>query len=148
MSKSRVVLCENPWRLVLFDEEGRHLYEIDLHECTTSAEVLDWIAQICTKGWGSDELIGMTTRALSHILDLQANYCSGGSDLTSKNPVDIEKVVPEQIGFYVMSMEGAERPLKEEGRTLDMDDIMNYPNELQEVKERAYRGESKYFEPT
>jgi hypothetical protein len=70
-----------PWqldagRLVLWhDLDGG--YEVDLEQCLTSAEVLDWIAQILHKGWGAATVAGLV-RALDDVLHPQRNLCSGG----------------------------------------------------------------------
>ena len=57
-------------------------YEIDLETCTSSANVLDWIAQIAGKGWSDDgndrDILGGLVVALDDILDLQGNLCGSG----------------------------------------------------------------------
>jgi hypothetical protein len=53
-------------------------YEIDLEDCTTSAEVLDWIAQIEAKTWGTPIVVGHLVTALCDLLDPQARLCSWG----------------------------------------------------------------------
>jgi hypothetical protein len=67
-------------RLVLMYEHGRHEYEVDLEDMTTSAGMLDWIFQVNTKGWASREEIGDLVQALDDLLRPQANLCSGGMD--------------------------------------------------------------------
>ncbi len=88
-----------PWRL---DPEVRVLYpvwpyryEVDLDDCTTSAEVLDWIIQVAEKGWASaehggndpdhnpdgwtdDAVLAGLVRALDDVLHPQAFLCSSG----------------------------------------------------------------------
>ena len=48
--------------LVLRDASGAQLYEVPLEECTTSAQVLDWIAQISKKTWVTDRVIASLVR--------------------------------------------------------------------------------------
>ena len=50
---------------------------------TTSAAVLDWIAQISQKAWATPKVVGDLVRLLDALLDLQANYCSSGSEQNS-----------------------------------------------------------------
>lgn len=57
-------------------------YQVDLEQCTTSTEVLDWIAQIATKQWATNEVIAGLVRAINDVLAPQANLCSGGKHLT------------------------------------------------------------------
>lgn len=56
-------------------------YEVDLEQCTTSAEVLDWIAQVATKPWATDEVIAGLVRALNDVLAPQEHLCSSGQHL-------------------------------------------------------------------
>jgi hypothetical protein len=55
-------------------------YQIDLEECTTSAQTLDRIIQLCKKTWMSITDIGNMIQALNDLLDPQANLCSSGQD--------------------------------------------------------------------
>src|SRR3990167_2776780 len=61
----------------------RHLrsgYEVDLESCRSSAQVLDWLAQVKQKTWcTSDDFAGMFD-ALDAVIDLQANMCSFGAE--------------------------------------------------------------------
>jgi hypothetical protein len=63
--------------LALYDSRGL-AYEVNLEQCTTSAEALDWIAQVATKLWATDMIIADLVRALNDLLDLQANMCGMG----------------------------------------------------------------------
>jgi hypothetical protein len=77
-----------PWHLdedllVLWTEAGGYRYEIDLEECDSSAQVLDWICQIAGKTWGGSEaahnhIVGGLVNALIGVLHPQANLCSSG----------------------------------------------------------------------
>ena len=60
------------------EEPHQSPYEIDLRSMTSSAVVLDWIAQINGKIWGTPKVVGDLVRLLDAVLDLQGNYCSGG----------------------------------------------------------------------
>ena len=53
-------------------------YAVDLEWCRTSAEVLDWIAQIDGKAWGTPEVVGHLAAALCALLSPQATLCSSG----------------------------------------------------------------------
>lgn len=53
-------------------------YEVDLEECRTSAETLDWICQITEKTWATPEVVGWLVRALNDLLRPQAHLCSMG----------------------------------------------------------------------
>lgn len=84
----RLAAQGNPWR---YDEKNFLLvldkpsYGIRLAECRTSAEVLDWIAQVGGKvGWGDDVVAGLV-RALDMLFHLQASLCGQGKEL---GPVD------------------------------------------------------------
>lgn len=72
-----------PWQLdaeryVLVHAEQDHSYEIDLEDCTSSAEVLDWVCQIAGKGWGDDRTVSGLVRALDEVLFPQAHLCPSG----------------------------------------------------------------------
>jgi hypothetical protein len=58
----------------------RPWYEIDLERCRTSAEVLDWIAQVAGKTWATDEILGALVRRLNELLYLQELLCPCGQD--------------------------------------------------------------------
>jgi len=100
-----------PWSLVRSNYTLiHHNYEIDLETCTSSAEVLDWIAQIAGKRWADDSTIAHLVRALDDLLYLQSNLCPCGADkrLTSKQirdrvdhwtfRVDNWDVLPDRAG--------------------------------------------------
>ena len=61
-------------------ENKQFSYWIDLDCCRTSAEVLDWIIQISKKTWADDECLANLVRCLDEVLDLQGNYCGGGTE--------------------------------------------------------------------
>lgn len=52
-------------------------YEIDLEWCQTSAQALDWLAQINGKEWGHAATGGLLM-ALDDVLGLQSSLCSMG----------------------------------------------------------------------
>lgn len=68
-----------PWQL---DRTTRVLYtdryEVDLDDCRTSAQVLDWICQVAGKEWGGDVTLAGLVRALNDVLTPQATLCSFG----------------------------------------------------------------------
>jgi hypothetical protein len=53
-------------------------YEVDLDDCLTSAEVLDWIMQVAGKTWADDATLAGLVRALGDVLQPQARLCSWG----------------------------------------------------------------------
>lgn len=81
-------LKDNVWR---YDREDRVVvyahspvhYDILLDGMTTSAAVLDWIAQVSSKTWATPKVVGDLVRLLDALLDLQANYCSSGYEQSS-----------------------------------------------------------------
>lgn len=72
-----------PWRRsgqYLVTEAGGYEYAISLSTCTSSAQVLDWIAQIAMKTWASDAVVAELVRALDDLLHLQGRLCGSGQD--------------------------------------------------------------------
>ncbi len=59
---------------------GEGGYEVDLEEMTSSANVLDWIAQVSQKAWASAEDVGNFVRAINDIFELQQRLCPAGAD--------------------------------------------------------------------
>jgi len=70
-----------PWRydarLLSLTHTARR-YEVDLEQCNTSAEILDWLCQVSQRSWCSREDAGYLLAALDALLDPQAHVCSGG----------------------------------------------------------------------
>jgi hypothetical protein len=68
-------------------------YEVDLEECTTSAEMLDWIMQVAGKSWATPEIVAGLVQAFADILDPQRHLCSGGASrlLTESRIRDLVK---------------------------------------------------------
>lgn len=66
-------------------------YRVHLEECTSSAEVLDWIMQIANKSWGTHVCLGSLVDALNALLRPQANLCFGGEDkqITSERVIEL-----------------------------------------------------------
>ena len=79
----------DPDRLVLdlYDDEGRWIYEVDLERCRTSAQVLDWIAQVSKKTWASDAILADLVRKLDDILNLQGSMCSFSIE---RGPINVQ----------------------------------------------------------
>lgn len=59
-------------------EHPEDQYDVDLEECRTSAEMLDYIMQIASKTWANNDMIADLIRALNACLRPQANLCSFG----------------------------------------------------------------------
>lgn len=55
-------------------------YSIRLESMTSSAPVLDWIAQLSEKTWASREDIGYLVEALDDIFGLQGAFCGDEKD--------------------------------------------------------------------
>jgi hypothetical protein len=64
--------------------DGCDVYYIDLEQCLTSSQVLDWIAQLEGKAWVSVSLLGLIAKVLCIALDPQANLCSFGHNIEIK----------------------------------------------------------------
>lgn len=91
----------SPWKfdsqnltLNLFQEGKGQRYYIDLEKCRTSAEVLDWVMQVASKPWATDQILGSFIRELNRLLDPQGNLCSGGEEI---GPIDVKKVIKERL---------------------------------------------------
>lgn len=83
----------NPKRMTLtltWTQDRPRTYTIELQECKTSAELLDWIFQISRKPWISGKQLADMLRALQVILDPQATLCSCGIE---HGPKDIKKLI-------------------------------------------------------
>ena len=92
----------DPDRLYLILQHPKvYKYDIDLESCTTSAQILDWIAQIAGKNWGDDimpEIIGELVLALNDYLRLQSNFCSWGEELGPKT--NIREIVTDNLAKF------------------------------------------------
>ena len=85
--------------------EHRHLaypaytggdYPIDVERFTSSAEVLDMIAQVSMKGWATPECLAGLVRAIDDLLHLQGRLCGCGTD-KRLTPAEIRKMVPAKL---------------------------------------------------
>jgi hypothetical protein len=68
-------------------------YEVDLERCNTSAQVLDWIAQVAGKIWATDKIVGALVRKLDEVLYLQKNFCPGGITGSGRKTVNVRKLL-------------------------------------------------------
>lgn len=64
--------------LVLENNRGQEIYEVDLDDCRDSAHVLDIIMQIAPKKWATNRVMAGLIRALYWTLNPQKNLCSFG----------------------------------------------------------------------
>jgi hypothetical protein len=71
----------------------REDYDIDLEQCTTSAEVLDWIVQVEGKAWATPSDVGYLVTALCDLLNPQANLCSCGEPTTIESGEHLRELV-------------------------------------------------------
>jgi hypothetical protein len=85
--------------------EHRHLaypayvggdYPINLDRFTSSAQVLDMIAQVSMKSWATPECVAGLVRAINDVLHLQGRLCSCGKDMRL-TPAQIRKLVPARL---------------------------------------------------
>jgi len=79
-----------------FDEKAltlcykEHQYCVDLRECKTSAELLDWICHISESTWASQDDVGAFVRAVNVLIQPQSTLCCEGKD---QGPIEVEKVI-------------------------------------------------------
>ena len=82
-------------RLVYPDPYGTGAdYDIDLDNCLTSADVLDWICQITGKPWGDKAAIAGLVHAFVDVLRPQEELCSWGQSFTL-SPARVIELVAE-----------------------------------------------------
>jgi hypothetical protein len=62
--------------------DGPQTYYVDLEDCTSSARVLDVIAQVAGKTWADDATLAGLVRALDDLLRPQAHLCPSGAPRT------------------------------------------------------------------
>ncbi len=78
------------WRLDreahCFIPDAAPWYAVPLERCRTSAQVLDWLAQIAPKRWATDSVLAGLVRILDDTLRLQARLCGGGVE---HGPLDV-----------------------------------------------------------
>ncbi len=65
---------------LVFEENGREQYAVDLEDMDSCAKMADWIFQVNMKVWATREDIGNLIQALDDLLRPQGNLCSGGAD--------------------------------------------------------------------
>lgn len=73
-------------RLVLVNEKED--YEVDLERCLRASDTLDWIVQISSKNWGTNDCVGSLVAALRDLLDPQATL-THGSDIAPGKVKDL-----------------------------------------------------------
>ncbi len=87
--------AQNDWffsrrNLTLTTHAGGYAYALDLERFTTSAQVLDMVAQIAGKKWATDSVLSSLVRELNRLLHLQGNYCGSGVE---RGPVDVSVIL-------------------------------------------------------
>jgi hypothetical protein len=89
------------WTIDYHRAQLRHVsgYPIALDEATTSAQVLDWIAQVSHKNWATPKTVGELVTLFDAILQLQANLCSGGQHLCiqAQDAIDLLDVFRDSV---------------------------------------------------
>lgn len=77
-----------------YGQLGRGIYEVDLERATTSAQILDWLAQISGKTWCSKEDLGYLVKALDDLAwTLQSKVCGCGHE---HGPIDWRALYPRK----------------------------------------------------
>jgi hypothetical protein len=106
-----------PAELILLHEKED--YDIDLAACTTSAAVLDWIAQVEGKVWATPSDVGYLVAAICDLLNPQANLCSFGEPTTIESGEQLRELVlgnERKLELSPQRFGGRVRPLDEGGR--------------------------------
>ena len=68
------------------DDDGRYVYDIDLEECVSSAQLLDYLFQVFRKSWCTPQVIADVMRVVDGAcmerfgLPAQGVFCSFGYD--------------------------------------------------------------------
>jgi hypothetical protein len=70
----------HPKTLLVRYRKGAREYEVDLEQCLTPAEMLDWIFQFASKRWVTRESVGDLVTILKLLLHPQATLCSYGKE--------------------------------------------------------------------
>src|SRR5262249_11575255 len=70
----------HPETLVVRYRKGVIEYEVDLEQCSKSAEMLDSIFQFGKKVWATSESVGDLVKILNRLLYPQENLCSWGKE--------------------------------------------------------------------
>lgn len=70
----------------------RWLYSVDLEECATPAQVLDWIMHIHGKLWATDEVLAGLVRALFRCLG--PAICFTGA---TRGPTDVRAIILKRM---------------------------------------------------
>jgi len=71
-------------------------YYVDLQNCNSSAEILDWICQIQGKTWADSATVSGLVAALDDILEPQANFCSMGQHRTGDATALVKAYIESQ----------------------------------------------------
>jgi hypothetical protein len=80
------VVITNNLSVEIQRDDGWYVYDIDLEECDSSAQLLDYLFQVFGKSWCTPQLIADVMRALNKVcldrfgLPVQGVFCSFGYD--------------------------------------------------------------------
>ena len=85
--------------LVLLDDHDRGIYWVDLDRCCTSAQILDWIAQVAGKNLPA-AVVGELVFTLNDYLRLQKNFCSWGMDQGAKTADEVAAIAQESAARF------------------------------------------------
>jgi hypothetical protein len=81
---------------------GEDEYEVDLEQCSTSAQILDWICQFASKSWATSEAVGDLVMILHRLLRPQSNLCSRGVE---RGPLPRGDALRKLIAKHIREME-------------------------------------------
>lgn len=111
----------------IYDGHG-WIYDIDLEQCTTSAEVLDWIMQIYNKNWCTPDLISEVIDVLNKAIPggIQGSICPLGVDRTewdTKSPAKKAAAIEKELNdLHHLSTDAFERSFEAVMKTYGIKD--------------------------
>ncbi len=90
----------NPENLTVYCPS--YSYEIDLKTCSDSAQILDWIFQLLTKAWMTEESMTEFLLLIMSILDPQRNFCSLGVEQGPLPSSKLKTVLRKNINGWIL----------------------------------------------
>ena len=79
--------------LTLVLKSGNGSYEVDLEQITDSAQMLDWIFQLRTKPWVTNDTISDLVSAFQDLFSPQETICGGGVKQTTNPTAWLRSVI-------------------------------------------------------
>lgn len=93
----RWIFDPETFALVTKDINGQKIFSLPLKRCISSADVLDWIANIFYKTWASNKDIGDLFEALNELLNFQSNFSSFEKESFNENGEDFKRRIEQKI---------------------------------------------------